>query len=475
MSSIATNLAKLGLGVNSAGIIAPDKGGTGTTTGAGAGSSPTVTAITYLGDDTATDIVGGGIVTITGTNFNVGANVLVGDVQVSQVTRVSSTQLTFVAPANPAGSYIVYVVNTDGGVAISIPGLQYSGVPSWTTTAGSLGNTNASTSFSTTIAATGDAPISYFLVSGSLPSGINLNTSTGVISGTTPSVSSSTLYNFTIRATDAQNQDTTRAFSLTIAPLIQGQALFTTPGTTNWTCPTGVTSICVVCVGGGGAGGNTDVVNGTGAGGGGSLIWANDVQVTPGQTYTVEVGAGGTYAGNDGDRSVFAGRFYAGGGRGGNGGTGRSNGGNWLVTGSSPAYGSQGGGYGGNGGTFAGSGVGGGGAGGYSGNGGAGAPFGGFATVGTGGGGGGAVGGDSTGAGFGGGGVGLLGQGANGGQGGAAARYGGGGSGGANGSSGPGGTYGGGAGYGGGNGGQGAIRIIWGTGRAFPSTNTADV
>jgi len=31
--SIATNLAKLGLGVNSTGVIAPEKGGTGTTTG----------------------------------------------------------------------------------------------------------------------------------------------------------------------------------------------------------------------------------------------------------------------------------------------------------------------------------------------------------------------------------------------------------------------------------------------------------
>jgi len=216
--SIATNLAKLGLGVNSAGIIAPEKGGTGTTTGGG-GNSPTITSIVYIGDDTATNTAGGDTVTLNGTNFNVGVAVLIGDIQVTQVTRVSATQLTFVAPANTAGSYILYVINTDGSSAISVPGIQYSGVPAWSTASGSLGTPDTSTSFSTTLAATGDAPVSYLIVSGALPAGISLNTSTGVISGTTPNIASSTTYNFTVRATDAQNQDTNRAFSLTVVAI----------------------------------------------------------------------------------------------------------------------------------------------------------------------------------------------------------------------------------------------------------------
>ena len=221
--SIATNLAKLGLGVNSAGIIAPEKGGTGTTTGGGS-NSPTITSIVYTGNDTATNTTGSDTITINGTNFNTGVTVLVGDVQVSQVTRVSATQLTFAAPANSAGSYILYVINTDGSSAISVPGIQYSGVPAWTTTAGSLGTPDTSTSFSTTIAATGDAPVSYLVVSGALPAGITLNTSTGVISGTTPSIASSTTYNFTVRATDAQNQDTNRAFSITVVAISAADA-----------------------------------------------------------------------------------------------------------------------------------------------------------------------------------------------------------------------------------------------------------
>jgi hypothetical protein len=215
--SIAQYLTKFALGITPEGLLSPAKGGTGSTTGGG--NSPTITAIAYIGNDTATDTAGGSIVTLTGTNFNVGVTVLVGNTQVSQVTRISATQLTFLAPANAAGSYILYVVNTDGGTALSVPGIQYSGVPSWTTVSGSLGNVYTFASFTSTLAATGDAPISYLVTSGALPAGVNLNTSTGVISGTIPSVVSSTTYNFTVRATDAQNQDTDRVFSLTVLPV----------------------------------------------------------------------------------------------------------------------------------------------------------------------------------------------------------------------------------------------------------------
>jgi hypothetical protein len=68
-----------------------------------------------------------------------------------------------------------------------------------------------------------------------------------------------------------------------------GEAVFTTPGTYGWTAPTNVTSVSVVCVGGGGGG-----MGYFGAGGaGGGLAYKNSIPVTPGSTYSVEVGAGG--------------------------------------------------------------------------------------------------------------------------------------------------------------------------------------
>jgi len=252
-----------------------------------------------------------------------------------------------------------------------------------------------------------------------------------------------------------------------------GQQAYTTAGTFSWTAPTGVTSVCVVAVGGG-AGSHE-----YGAGGGGGLGWKNNISVTPGQSYTVVVGVGGP-ASNPGGDSYFINNTTVKGGAGTNP--------RWEPSFDRWSY--NGGSYVGDGGGIGGKGIGfnnangrrggGGGAGGYSGAGGNGgsnynttSP-----TAGAGGGGGG--GGDPY---QGGGGVGILGAGTSGSAGGNN-----GGSGGANGvafgsaSTVNGGLYGGGAALydstsstGKSPGANGAVRIIWGDNRAFPSTNTADM
>ena len=541
--------------------------------------APRVTVISYPGNDTAANPVGGQTIILNGSGFQSGATVLVSGTIVDVVSFVSSIQLTFVSPAMTAGSYVLYVINPDGGTATSIPGVQYSGVPTWTTTAGSLGSSDESVAVTYTVAATGDAPVTYSVFSGSLPSGLSLNSSTGVITGTAPAVESDTTYNFTIRATDAQNQDTDRAFSLTIeaviytltpaanninegsaltinvsgsnitdgtyyytvntnagdfatssgsftitsnsgsftvtptadlttegaetftvsirsgstsgtvlattssitindtstTPAAVGQAEYTSVGTYTWTAPAGVTAVSVVAVGGGGGA--------TGGAGGGGLGWKNNISVTPGTGYTVVVGKGGDAfvgKGNGGTSYFISTGTVA--GYGGGGAPAHQYG--YEVDGVGGSYVGDGGGNGGNGGAHPGGSYnanpygGSGGAGGYSGNGGLGATAG--SNTGSAGNGGGGGGGGSNSMSFAGngGGVGIYGQGASGGGGPAggsgATGSGGGGSGGQS-------TYGR---YGGGgalssNPGSttdnyGAVRIIWGTGRAFPSTLTTN-
>ena len=112
---------------------------------------------------------------------------------------------------------------------------------------------------------------------------------------------------------------------------------FTTTGTTSWTAPIDVTSIEVLVVAGGGSGGGNQSGGQGGGGGGGGLIYNNQYSVTPGQTYTVTVGAGGAGgsaggSGANGGNSVFGGLIAIGGGAGGNpttgiGATGGSGGG----------------------------------------------------------------------------------------------------------------------------------------------------
>jgi hypothetical protein len=87
--------------------------------------------------------------------------------------------------------------------------------PAWSTSAGSLGTYTKNSAFSATVAGTDDSGIvSYSLVSGSLPGGLSINSSTGVISGT-PSVSSPLTYSFTLRVTDDGGNTADRLFTLT--------------------------------------------------------------------------------------------------------------------------------------------------------------------------------------------------------------------------------------------------------------------
>jgi len=231
-----------------------------------------------------------------------------------------------------------------------------------------------------------------------------------------------------------------------------GEAIFTTTGSNTWVAPDGVTSVSVVAIGAGGRNYN----NGA-AGSGAGLGYKNEITVTPGDSYTVYVGAARTGP-DPGEDSYFINTSTVKGG-GGNYGVGYSTipGGTFVGDG-----GGNGGVGGGSDGSYFG---GGGGAGGYSGTGGAGA-YGNNSTNGGSGAGGGGGGGFSR---KGGGGVGIFGQGSSG-SGGTSSTNAGGGSGGddANGESG--GLYGGGA-IGDLGGGQGAVRIVWGSGRSFPSTD----
>jgi len=180
-------------------------------------NTPKISTIVYPGDDTAADTAGGQTITLSGSGFVSGASVLINNVAVSVVTVVNSATITFTSPPNNTGSYVVYVINPDGGTAVAIPGIQYSGTPTWTTPAGSLGSLYETQSFNSTVSATGDAPVTYSVLSGTLPPGATFN-SNGTITGTSQLLSSPTTYNFTVRATDAERQDTSRSFSLTINP-----------------------------------------------------------------------------------------------------------------------------------------------------------------------------------------------------------------------------------------------------------------
>ncbi len=192
-----------------------------TVSGGGGGSGPTISTVNITDsgynvlDDTAIGL-NGGYIRINGTNFVTGASVVVGQTVASSVSFVSSTQLNCQIPALAAGTYIVYVINPDGGVALGVNGLTASATPSWVT-GSTLPGQSVDSNFSITLIA--DLAVSYVLQAGSsLPPGVTL-TSGGVLSGNVTGLNDDTLYSFTIVAIDAESQDSPRTFSITIATL----------------------------------------------------------------------------------------------------------------------------------------------------------------------------------------------------------------------------------------------------------------
>jgi hypothetical protein len=134
-------------------------------------------------------------ITVTGTNFVNGANIEAiatngAIVQADTVTFNSATSISANFTITTDGTYYLRIENPDGNAVRS-------------STALSLGSMAAGTTANFTIAATSDSAVTYSIVSGALPGGLSLNSSTGAITGTESGATAETTYNFTARATDS--------------------------------------------------------------------------------------------------------------------------------------------------------------------------------------------------------------------------------------------------------------------------------
>lgn len=197
---------------------------------------PTITSISPdTIDNTASNIV------ITGTNYVITPNVEIintsGQITFpNSITRDSATQLTINVTLPTDGTYFIRIENPDGGaVRSSTALLTVSDAPTWTTSAGSIGTLAAGSSVSLSVAGTSDSTVAFSETTAVLTSNANtpnstmnlsLNSSTGAITGTAPSPTSETTYNFTLRLTDAESQTTDRAFSITVTVGINNSGQF---------------------------------------------------------------------------------------------------------------------------------------------------------------------------------------------------------------------------------------------------------
>ena len=210
------------------------------------------------------------------------------------VTRNSSTQVTMTTPSTALTvanePYDIVVTNASSLSGTLADALDAGGVPAFDTAAGSLGTIGDALRVisGTTLDASATDPdgdtITYSVTTGSLPAGLSISSSTGMITGTATAVGSNTTTTFTVSAATASDTST-RQFSITIsAPVITS---YTSTGSGTFSVPSGTTAVNVLLVGAGGGGGRA------GGGGAGGLIYRPAFPVTPGGSVSYTIGGGG--------------------------------------------------------------------------------------------------------------------------------------------------------------------------------------
>ena len=170
-------------------------------------------------------------INITGTNFVTVPIVefIKTDGSITRPNSVSFTSATSLSVnvTLASGNYHVRVENPDGNAGRSTNNIITSSTaPSFSTSAGSLGEVAAGSTVSLDVDASSDSTVAFSETTSVLTSNsdtpastmnLTLNSSTGAITGTAPSPTSDTTYNFTLRATDAESQTADRAFSITVS------------------------------------------------------------------------------------------------------------------------------------------------------------------------------------------------------------------------------------------------------------------
>jgi hypothetical protein len=164
--------------------------------------------------------------TLTGTLFDaattgtfVGSNGQTYPAATFTINSPTQATITNATTLPVAGEpYKVSVTSGAGLSSLSNSTIDAGSVPSFTTNAGSIYSTTRwDQAVSTAVLAT-DAEtsvVSYNVVAGALPSGLTLNTSSGVITGTS-TAQATTTYTFTIAAADTAGNTNSRQFSIQV-------------------------------------------------------------------------------------------------------------------------------------------------------------------------------------------------------------------------------------------------------------------
>jgi hypothetical protein len=178
------------------------------------------TSLLYPSGQTYGLTSGNETITLAGDGFQTGCNVYINDTPAVSTSFINPTSVSFVTPEfETAGTNQLKLINPDGSVAIWPQGINIVDLesPKFTAAPGLIGTFSRNSSQTITLGVIGgEQPYTFSVTSGALPSGLTLNSSTGVISGTTPNVESNTVFNFTITTTDSAQNTSSSLFQISV-------------------------------------------------------------------------------------------------------------------------------------------------------------------------------------------------------------------------------------------------------------------
>ena len=255
---------------------------------------------------------------VTPYTYSITSGTLPGGLSLGASTGLVTGTVT---STKTAAAVVFSVRDTNGITAVTTSSVSYSAVNFSATASGTTSITvatgNAITSYNPLTAVGGVSPFTYSITSGSLPSGVTLNSTSGLVSGTPTTAQSASSVTFSVGDVNGVTAATTQTTSFTVTAT-RGSQLYVGSSTSstiyqtyNWTCPAGVTSVSILCIGGGGAGATSlnDNYQHLYGGGGGGLSYVNNYAVTPGTVYLIRAGNSGAeaYAVANGGFSAFYG------------------------------------------------------------------------------------------------------------------------------------------------------------------------
>ncbi len=172
-------------------------------------STPAVTSVTPSTGPTS----GGTAVTISGTGFQSGATVSFGGTPGTGVNVVNSTQISAITPSGSAGSVTVNVTNPDSGSGSLPGGFTYCAVASITGEPQDQSSANGVVTL--TVAANGNAPLSYQWYRGSTGNTSNLISGATAATFQTPAFAvGEDSANYWVRVSNSCGQDDSRTVTV---------------------------------------------------------------------------------------------------------------------------------------------------------------------------------------------------------------------------------------------------------------------